>query len=266
MHSARFTLPDPEPDPDSDGFVAGTLGARVAGKLLQKIRADQLVPGTRLPSEQVMAVHFGVSRTVVREAIAVLKADGILSTRKGSGTFVCAAPDTFADSDAALTEQSVQSLLNLIEVRRGLESETAALAALRRSPGQLADIEQALRRIEEAVASGVSGVEEDVLFHLSIAVATGNPYWVKFIEMFAQPARSAVKVTRANEARREDFSTQVRLEHEKIVAAIAAGDPDAARAAAAEHMLHAAERVRQADHEFWRGDGGALARHLVQDA
>ena len=99
-----------------------------------------------------------------------------------------------------------------------------------------------------------------------IAVATGNPYWVKFIEMFAQPARSAVKVTRANEARREDFSTQVRLEHEKIVAAIAAGDPDAARAAAAEHMLHAAERVRQADHEFWRGDGGALARHLVQDA
>ncbi len=263
MHSALFILPDPEPD--GDGFVAGTLGSRVAGKLLQKIRADQLTPGTRLPSEQVMATHFGVSRTVVREAIASLKADGILSTRKGSGTFVCAAPEALADNDDfALTEQSVQSLLNLIEVRRGLESETAALAALRRSPGQLADIEQALRRIEEAVASGVSGVEEDVLFHQSIAVATGNPYWVKFIEMFAQPARSAVKVTRANEARREDFSNQVRLEHEKIVSAIAAGNPEAARAAAAEHMLHAAERIRQADHEFWRGDGGALARHLVQ--
>jgi GntR family transcriptional repressor for pyruvate dehydrogenase complex len=263
MHSTLFTLPDPEPE--GDGFVAGTLGSRVAGKLLQKIRTDQLAPGIRLPSEQVMAVHFGVSRTVVREAIALLKADGILSTRKGSGTFVCAAPETLVDSDAALTEQSVQSLLNLIEVRRGLESETAALAALRRSPGQLADIEQALRRIEEAVASGVSGVEEDVLFHLSIAVATGNPYWVKFIEMFAQPARLAVKVTRANEARREDFSNQVRLEHEKIVSAIAAGDPDAARAAAAEHMVQAAERVRQADHAFWRGDGGTLARHLVQE-
>jgi DNA-binding FadR family transcriptional regulator len=160
----------------------------------------------------------------------------------------------------------VQSLLNLIEVRRGLEAETAALAALRHTPGQLAEIEHALRAIEEAVASGVSGVEEDVRFHLKIAEATGNPYWVKVIEMCAEPMRSAVKVTRANEARRTDFSNQVRLEHEKIVSAIAAGDPELARAAATEHMMHAAERVRLADREFWRGDGGELARSLARDS
>jgi DNA-binding FadR family transcriptional regulator len=255
-----FTLPHFPAEPVS--FVAGTLGVRVADKLRQKIRDDALTVGTRLPSEQAMATHFGVSRSVMREAIALLKSEGILNTRKGSGAFICAAN---AEREDIVTEQSVQSLLNLIEVRGGLESEIAALAALRRTPGQLIAIEHALRSLEKAVASGVDGVEEDVLFHLSIAEATGNPYWPKFVEMFAQPIRSAVKVTRANEARRQDFSQQVQNEHEKIVDAIAAGNQELARRAAMEHMQHAAERVRLADREFWRGDGGALARTLVQD-
>lgn len=258
-----FTLPDPAAA--NDGFATGTLGSRVAEKLRQKIRDDGLAPGTRLPSEQAMALHFGVSRSVIREAIAALKDEAILSTRKGSGAFLLHADGPRGSKADEQTEQSVQSLLNLIEVRRGLEAETAALAALRHTPGQLAEIEHALRRIEEAVAAGVSGVEEDVRFHLSIAEATGNPYWVKFVEMFALPMRSAVKVTRANEARRADFSNQVRLEHEKIVRAIASGNPELARAAATEHMLGAAERVRQADREFWRGDGGELARSLASD-
>jgi DNA-binding FadR family transcriptional regulator len=258
-----FTLPDAA---DDGSFVTGTLGSRVAQKLRLKIQLDGLAPGTRLPSEQAMALHFGVSRSVVREAIAALKDEGILSTRKGSGAFVLQADAPNGAREDEQTQQSVQSLLNLIEVRRGLEAETAALAALRRTPGQLAEIEHALRGIEEAVATGVSGVEEDVRFHLSIAEATGNPYWVKVIEMCAEPMRSAVKVTRANEARRTDFSNQVRQEHEKIVSAIAAGDPVLARAAATEHMVHAAERVRQADREFWRGDGGELARSLARDS
>jgi DNA-binding FadR family transcriptional regulator len=248
---------------DNNSFTPGTLGSRVAEMLLNKIRVDDLAPGMRLPSEQAMALHFGVSRTVVREAIALLKAEGLLETRKGSGAFVRKPELPYGASSDRLTEQSIQSLLNLIEVRRGLESEIAALAAVRRTPGQLAEIEYAVRRIEEAVAAGHDGVEEDARFHLCIAEATGNPYWMRFVEMFAQPIRSAVKVTRANEARREDFSRQVLTEHEKIVSAIAAGDAELARAAAAEHMEHAARRVREADREFWRGSGGELARHLV---
>jgi GntR family transcriptional repressor for pyruvate dehydrogenase complex len=260
-HNTPFPLPSV--DPGTGGFAAGTLAARVAERLLQQIRQDALAPGTRLPSETAMAEHFGVSRTVLREAIAMLKADGILSTRKGSGAFVLQTYGPQAPEHDPLTAQSVQSLLNLIEVRRGLESETAALAALRRTPGQLAAIEHALRCIDEAVAKGVNGVEEDVRFHLSIAEATGNPYWSKVVAMFAEPIRSAVTVTRANEARRKDFYLQVRQEHEKIVAAIAAGDPELARRAACEHMSMAAERVRLADREFWRGDGGELARGLA---
>lgn len=245
-------------------FDAGTLGERVAEKLQAKIRSDGLAPGTRLPSEHAMAQHFGVSRTVLREAIALLKADGVLTARKGSGTFVCQTGFPRAARGDPLTEQSVQSLLNLTEVRRGLEAEIAALAAVRRTPGQLAGIEHALRRVEDAMRAGGDGVEEDVQFHLCIAGATGNPYWVRLVEMFAQPTRLAVKVTRANEARRQDFANQVRDEHEKIVAAIVAGDPDRARMAAGDHLLCVAERVRLADRDFWAGSGGELARDLVK--
>ncbi len=239
----------------------GTLGERVADKLVAKIHGDALAPGTRLPSEQAMAQHFGVSRTIMREAIALLKADGLLTTRKGSGAFVC---EGVPQLDP-LTEQSVQSLLNLTEVRCGLEAEIAALAAVRRTPGQLTQIEHALRRVEEAMALGGDGVDEDVAFHLCIAEATGNPYWAKFVQMFVPQIRLAVKVTRANEARRLDFAAQVRAEHELIVAAIAAGDPDRARAAAGDHMVCVAERVRLADRDFWAGSGGVLARDLVRD-
>lgn len=245
--------------PTSQDFAAGTLGARVAAALLKKIRTDALAVGTRLPSEQAMAVHFHVSRNIVREAIALLKADGILETRKGSGAFIRSLPGTGTD---ALTERSIESLLNLIEVRRGLEGETAALAAQRRTPAQLLDIERAMLRIEAAVASGQDGVEEDFRFHLSIAQATGNSAWPKLVEMFAGPIRSAVQVTRANEAQRADLAAQVLHEHRQILAAISAGSPGQARAAAIEHMQGAAERVRQADREFWHGDGGALARRI----
>jgi DNA-binding FadR family transcriptional regulator len=254
---------DVRPAHSAGGFVTGTLPSRVAEMLVSKIRQEDLAPGTRLPSEQAMAQLFGVSRTVIREAIALLKVDGLLETRKGSGAFVRKPDLTQAPRGDRLTEESIQSLLNVIEVRRGIEAETAALAAVRRSPGQLAEIEYALRRIEEAVAAGEDGVEEDAKFHQCIAAATANPYWVRFVEMFAPNIRSAVKVTRANEARRKDFARQVRDEHEKIVAAIAAGDAALARAAAAEHMEHAAQRVRLADRDFWRSEGAELARHLA---
>lgn len=247
------------PQPEGASFVAGTLGARIAAALLRKIQTDRLAVGTRLPSEQAMAVHFDVSRNIVREAIALLKADGILDTRKGSGAYLLRLPAATPD---ALTARSIESLLNLIEVRRGLEGETAALAAQRHTPGQLLDIERALLRIEVAVDSDQDGVEEDYQFHLAIAQATGNPYWPALVATFATPIRSGVGVTRANEARRAAMAGQVLQEHRNIVAAIRAGTPERARAAAIEHMHMAAQRVHLADREFWQGEGGALARKI----
>ena len=249
--------------PDA-GSGATSLSARVAEVLLAKIRGGELTPGSRLPSEEALAKHFGVSRTVIREAMASLRAEGVIATRHGIGAFVRSAEETDVPIVDVLTRQSVESLLNVIEVRRGLEAETAALAATRRSEEQLADIRNALKRISLAVAQGADGVEEDVGFHLAIARATGNPYWVGLVESYAQEIRKAVRVTRANEARQADFAKQVRSEHEKIVDASAAGDAPRARKAAAAHMEHATRRVTAADRDFWQAEGGELARGLVR--
>lgn len=241
----------------------GTLGMRIASVLLNQFHADNLSPNTRLPSESMIAKHFQVSRTVVREAIAILKNDGVLDSRKGSGTFINENFKANPELVNEVTEQSAHALQNIIEVRRGIESEIAALAALRRTPGQLAEIEDALNKIQKVTQAGQSGVEEDVRFHQLIAQATGNPYWLKFVDTFSYSLRAATSVTRANEDRRLDFAQQVQKEHEQIVVAIASGNSEEARKAASTHMINAAERLRLADRSFWKEEGGVLARDIV---
>jgi len=246
-------------------FSAGGLGSRIANTLLTQFHANNLSPRTRLPSESTIAKHFKVSRTVVREAIATLKNDGVLESRKGSGTFIGEKFKPNPEMVNEVTEQSVHALQNIIEVRRGIESEIAALAAVRRTPGQLSDIEDALKKIEKATNAGECGVEEDVRFHMLIAQATGNLYWLKFVDTFSYSLRAATSVTRANEDRRVDFALQVQEEHEAIVAAISSGNADLARQAASRHMINAAERLKFADRSFWKEEGSALARDIVEN-
>ena len=247
------------------GGVGANLSARVATVLLQKIREGGLVPGARLPTEHVMAQRFGVSRTVIREAIVSLKAEGVVETRQGSGAFVRRPGVRSAFNIDTFTSESVHHLLRMIEVRRAIDSETAALAAVRRDAQQIDDIRRAMAAIDKAVAAGGDGVNEDVEFHLSIARATGNTYWVKLMEMFAPQLRAAVSVTRANEARRKDFAHAVKVEHQRLVDAIIAGNAATARTAAADHMEHASERVATADQEFWAREGKEHAELLVRE-
>jgi DNA-binding FadR family transcriptional regulator len=212
----------------------------------------------------MMAGRFGVSRTVIREAIATLKAEGLVETRQGSGAFVRQpSPNEGLRADN-LEAASIEFLLHFLEVRRGIEAETAALAATRRSPQQLTKIQRALASIDQAVVGGRDGVEEDTSFHVSIAEATNNPYWVRIVGLCTDPLRAGIRVTRANEARRNDFTQEVRAEHSNVCEAIAAGNPVAAGAAARLHMENAARRVKAADREFWHGEGGIFVRKLVK--
>ena len=100
-------------------------------------------------------------------------------------------------------------------------------------------------------------------FHRAIADAAANPFLLETLEYLGQFLRGATRVTRANEARREDFTRQVRDEHEAIALAIEAGDALRAQQAAARHMDNAIARIEQADPSFWREEGGALARPLL---
>lgn len=238
------------------------LAEQLASTLEAEIRAGRLEVGAKLPTEAALVQQFQVSRTVVREAISRLKSIGLVDARQGSGVYVQSPgiePLSFDREQSASREAVIQ----IVEVRRALEAEVAELAAERRSEADVQAIRAALQALADAVAAGRDGAEEDVRFHRAIAHASGNPFMIRTLDYLAQFLRGATRVTRANEARRDDFSEAVKQEHQQIVQAIAAGDPEAARVAAAQHMKNALLRIRQADPAFWQQDGERLARPLV---
>jgi GntR family transcriptional repressor for pyruvate dehydrogenase complex len=117
--------------------------------------------------------------------------------------------------------------------------------------------------LDTAVQSGGDGVEQDVRFHRAIAEVANNPFLMDTLDYLGQFLHGATRVTRANEARREDFTRAVLEEHELIYRAIAAGDATLARQAATQHMNNAIGRIEQADPAFWQQAGEELARPLV---
>lgn len=238
------------------------LSERVASQLSDEIRAGRMAPGDRLPTEVALASAYGVSRTVVREAVTRLKSLGMVASRQGSGVFVVDAACVPLSFDAR-SAQSLQAVLQMVEVRRGLEAEVASLAAARRSYADLNDIRQAMQALDDAVRAGGDGAEQDVAFHRAIALAARNPFLISTLDYLRQFLRGVTRVTRANEARRKDFARQVHTEHEAIVRAIEAGDGTRARRAASRHMDNAIGRIRQADPTFWQQEGDRLASALT---
>lgn len=225
---------------------ARALSDTVAQQLLKQIDKGTFARGGKLPTEVVLAEQFGVSRTVIREAISRLKNEGVVEPRQGSGVYIAAhgAIRPLRIDYAEAVEAG--SVLQILALRRAIEAEVASEAAMRRNDSDMAAIDAALARIDEAVAEGEDGVAEDVAFHRAIAVVTGNPYFLKTLTFLNQYLEAGTVVTRRNEALREDFSRQVREEHAAITAAIRAGDPMAARNAAQTHMYNAARRLAEA--------------------
>jgi DNA-binding FadR family transcriptional regulator len=230
---------------------------------MNKILGDEFA-GSQLPSEQAMAEGFGVSRTVIREAISRLKSEGLIDTRQGRGAFVRTDRLDVPFRIDFDSEDLLGSLLHIIELRRGLDSEIAFLAAERRKRDQMAAIRRALADIERASKAGRDAVAEDLSFHSSIALATGNPIFPELLRFLNRFLYVAVRVTRANEDRRGEFSEQARVEHNAIAEAIERQDPEAAATAAKMHMINAAVRIKSADSEFWTVGLRSLAHNLDQ--
>ena len=238
------------------------LSDQVASAISAEIHASRLVEGDRLPTEAMLVKQFAVSRTVVREAVSRLKSLGLVETRQGSGAFVKAAGFSPLQFDARLAA-SRHAVIQMVEVRRALEAEVAALAAQRRSPADVKRIQRAADALDHAVKSGGDGVEEDVALHRAVADAAQNQFLISTLDYLRQFLHGATRVTRANEARRADFARQVQAEHHAIISAIAGGDAVKARKAAARHMDNAIKRIEQADPAFWQQEGVKLASPLV---
>jgi GntR family transcriptional regulator, transcriptional repressor for pyruvate dehydrogenase complex len=240
------------------------LSDQLADHLAAQLRAGVWQPGQPLPTEAELVRRHGVSRTVVREAVSRLSSLGLLESRQGSGVYV-RSPAGIQPLDLQGGHAApLQAVLQIVEVRRALEAEAAALAAERRSPAQLDAIAQALQAVDAAAACGRDGVEEDLRFHHLVAQATGNGQLMATLDYLMAFLREGTRVTRANEARRADMMAAVRREHRAILAAIERGDAAAARRAATRHMQHAEVRLAQADAGFWRAEGAALAEPLLR--
>lgn len=220
------------------------LPARIAEALKQEIGKGRLQPGDRLPTEQYLAENFGVSRNVVREAIAQLRSSGIVQSRQGVGTVVSHGDvdrPFHLDIDANGDPQQFQ---HVYELRMGIEMQAAALAAQRGDATQFAAIARTLDRMQEAEKWEAEGVDLDIEFHLAVATASGNPLIADAINFLTGKMRETIVATRERSG--EVIGEVKRLtidEHAAICAAIIGRDPEAARRAVAAHITKAAHRL-----------------------
>ncbi len=213
----------------------------------EKIRSQSLRPGDKLPTESAIMKSFGVSRTVVREALSKLQAAGLVETHHGVGTFVLQprAAGMFR-LDSADIARSVD-VLAVLELRISLETESAGLAASRRTEENLLAMRQALDDFERNVAVAGDTVAPDFRFHLQIAEATGNPYFADIMSHLGTTIIPRTRITAIrNYDRRGEYLSRVNREHEEIYAAIARRDPESARAAMRIHLTNSRERLRVA--------------------
>ncbi len=220
----------------------------LAQRLSAEIRSGRLPPGSRLPTEQELSAASGVSRTVVREAVAALRADGLVTTRQGLGAFVAGDVQRWPFRIDASDLKTVADVLQVIELRMSLEVEASSLAAERHNSEDLAQIEKALAAIDAEIKSGGDAVAADFQFHLAIFNAAGNRYFpqlLQFLGHFIIP-RQMIQVAKENESRRERYLQRIQSEHVAIFEAIRARDAARARTAARRHLSNALRRYQQA--------------------
>lgn len=240
-----------------------TLADQITATLMQQIRDGAYPVNSRLPTEKFMTQQYGVSRTVVREAISRLKSEGLVETRQGSGTVVLDPKHSESFRLGWNDPDPRQAVLDILELRRGLEVEMVALAAERRTDADLVQIEHALQAIDGAVRAGKDGVLEDLAFHMTISRATNNPHYIALLGMLTRAVKDAIKLTRDHDASNRDMKAQVRSEHRAIFLAIKNQDVTAARAAAFLHMRNTAGRLQMADQKYWEGASQTATQRLV---
>ena len=208
-------------------------------------------PGAQLPTEAEFVDILGVSRTVVREAIARLAAAGLVEARQGKGVFVS---ETARYQAFQITREEVENLgdvIQLLELRLCVETEMAALAAERRTEVDVMSMRQQLRVLGEAAIGLEDSVKADVEFHNVIARASRNTYYAKLIDFLGVrlvPPRS-LYLRQGQTYIGASYKAVIGAEHDAILDAIVRRDPDAARVAARTHMSGSLKRHREL-HDF----------------
>jgi len=232
-------------------------------RLAAEILSGRLQPGARLPTEQELSLATGVSRTVVREAVAALRADGLVITRQGLGAFVPADVQRRPFRIDPDEVKSAKDVLQILELRMGLEIEASGLAAERRTGHDLNQIEAALKSIEQEIDIGGNAVDADFRFHLTIFRSVHNrffPQLLEFLGNFIIP-RQILNVENGGDLDRVRYLRKIQSEHVAIYEAIRSQNTTAARAAARRHLSNSLQRYQEISaRAFRRAESARLAR------
>lgn len=221
------------------------LVATVGERLRRAIEEGTLKPGEKLPSEAGLTREHGVSRTVIREAIASLRADGLLDVRHGVGVFVVGPCPASSEGLMVSDSTRISSIIEMLELRTAVEVEAAGLAAERRSPAQEEAIWERCDDLETLIERGAATSEADLAFHLAVAEATNNPRFREFLELLGRNViPRAMLSTDAGESTPLDYLRQIQNEHREIAAAISKRDAAAAKAALRLHLEGSRQRYK----------------------
>lgn len=219
-----------------------TLADQVYDQLLMKILEEEYTVNSRLPAEEVLAQSFGVSRPIVRAALSRLRDDGIVQSRRGSGSYVLRRPDRQLISFVPL--ESVSDVQRCYEFRIDVEGAAAAWAARRRDSDDLAAMDHAYQVMEQAYKENAMGVEADQMLHLAVARASKNPFFAAVLESLGEQIAQGVKLSRSltllDIPGRQEL---VLAEHRAVLDAIRLKQPEVAEATMRHHITAAKDRM-----------------------
>ena len=223
------------------------ISEEIVEQIKELISKGELKPGDRVPSERELASMLGVSRPSVREAIMVLGAMGFLEARQGGGTFVRALTEaSIMDPLAKLVEQKDPELLRaLAEVRMGLESWSAYLAAQRADDGDLAELRRIYAVMEKQAARGGWDSEVDAEFHYAITAASHNSLQMHVLDSIHSIFHATIQVALMEFYQQEGHLQKLLTHHREIMEAIAAHEPELARQKMMEHLALVEEKMAQ---------------------
>lgn len=208
------------------------LGEELRCEIRDRILRREFPADTKLPTETALCQQFRVSRTVVREALASLREEGLVYSKRGSGTFVTQRPGPMSEAPAALG--SIADVERFLELRTVLEGEIAALAAQRRQKKDIKAIAEAIERLDGAADSGA---QQDFAFHLAVAEATANPFFVFLLQTIRPQTLVGMRLGRSLSILfPAEQLNLVKEEHKLVLNAIVKKDAAAACAAMHAHI------------------------------
>ncbi|RDV29153.1 FadR family transcriptional regulator [Alteromonas aestuariivivens] len=227
---------------------SSSLTSELTAKLRSYIQSQQVKVGDKLPTEKAIAEEAGVSRTVVREALARLSAEGLIDVRRGVGVYVLSKSPSRAFHISSTELNIAENACQLLEIRMAVETEMAGLAAERRTESMATKLQELQDEFGARLTLGESLIDEDFQLHLCIAEASQNSYFERFLQFIGKqmiPDRTVAMAAAAEHMTIIDYLHLIHEEHQDIVDAIISQDKPAAQAAARKHIGNSLQRYRK---------------------